>query len=45
MKNRRTYSESPYGQMRDRIKAKEEAEKKKTKARFPYRYLMNMYEN
>lgn len=42
MKNRRTYSESPYGQMRDRIKAKEEAEKKKAKTRVPYKYLMSI---
>lgn len=42
---RTSYSESAYGKMRDRIKAKEEAEKKKAKNRIPYRYLLSIYEN
>lgn len=32
-----SYSLSAYGQMRDRIKAKEEAQKKKNKAKITYR--------
>lgn len=39
---RRSYSESAYGRMRERIKAKEEAEKKKVKTRIPYKYLMSI---
>lgn len=39
---RRSYSESAYGRMRDRIKEREEAEKKKAKTRVPYKYLMSI---
>ena len=38
MKNGR-YSSSPYGKMRDRIKEKEE--KKETRKKFPYKYILN----
>ena len=43
MRGKSSYSQSAYGQMRDRIKAREEAEKKKIKNRIPYRYLLCMY--
>lgn len=43
MLGRSSYSQSAYGQMRDRIKAREEAEKKKVKNRIPYRYLLFTY--
>ena len=43
MKNRSAYSKSPYGKMRDRVKEREEKEKKEIKNRIPYKYLMNVY--
>lgn len=42
MKNGK-YSDSPYGKMRDRIKEKEEKEKKEIRNRVPYKYIMNAY--
>ena len=41
MKNRSTYSSSPYGKMRDRIKDREEKEKKEIRNRVPYKYILN----
>lgn len=38
-----SYTYSAYGQMRDRQKAKEEAEKKKVKSKVPYKYLLFTY--
>ena len=43
MKNKSSYSESAYGKMRDRIKEREEKEKKTGKGKFPYRYFINIY--
>lgn len=39
-----SYTYSAYGQMRDRIKAREETEKKKAKSKVPYKYLLFMCE-
>lgn len=43
MKNRSSYSESAYGRMRDRIKEREEKEKKEIRNKIPYKYIMNAY--
>ena len=43
MKNRSSYSESAYGKMRDRIKEREEKEKKRELIRVPYKFLLNTY--
>ena len=43
MKNRSSYSESAYGKMRDRIKEREEKEKKEIRNKIPYRYFLNVY--
>ena len=37
------YSNSPYGKMRERIKEREEKEKKEIRNRVPYKYIMNAY--
>ena len=39
---RTSYSNSAYGRMRDRIKEREEKEKKKVKTMVPYKYLMSI---
>lgn len=41
MKNRSSYSKSAYGQMRDRIKEREEEKRKQIKV--PYKYLLFTY--
>lgn len=43
MRGKSSYSLSAYGRMRDRIKAREEAEKKKIKNKISYRYFLGMY--